>query len=126
MNFQKVLEWAEKIDIIQVENKGSQRDTAKCYKNMIIERIAMMNAFTKKTEGFYTDIEEAIKALEKVGVVLPVEPKEPIVEHKKPPVEHKKPSEVILDKQVSIKKDKSTLLPQGEHSTKRKQEPAKS
>jgi len=97
MNLQAIKRWAEQIDIMAVVPK--KRDHAANYKNMIIERVGIIEGYTVKINNYMENIQEFKEQLAKINII-PAEEREP------------EPEPVI------VKAKESPLLPKEEDGNK--------
>ena len=73
LGLQELLAWVKSIDPSKTEEQKRAKVT--CYREMIIDRVKVVNELTTKMQRYMKDIEEYVEWLKKLGVPLLEEPK---------------------------------------------------
>lgn len=73
LGLQELLAWVKSIDPSKTEEQ--KRAKVVCYRDMIIDRVKVVNELTTKMQRYMKDIEEYVEWLKKLGVPLSEEPK---------------------------------------------------
>lgn len=73
LGLQELLAWVKSIDPSKTEEQ--KRAKVICYRDMIIDRVKVVNELTTKMQRYMKDIEEYVEWLKKLGVPLQEEPK---------------------------------------------------
>jgi len=89
-----------------VEVPEKKRHHAKCYRDMLVEKIGAINNSTATVNKYMDDIQEYLKQLEKIGLILPVAP-----EPKKVIKDTVSMSDAIIEEPKPVKPKESPLIP---------------
>ena len=77
LGLQELLQWVKSIDPSKTEEQ--KRAKVICYRDMIIDRVKVVNELTTKMQRYMKDIEEYVEWLKKLGVPLFEEPKKEVI-----------------------------------------------